>query len=72
VSSLNDRRDFDDLRHAMKVLGFEAHEQETLWKLVAVVLHLVSNCNIVELFNSVLCIIINTLPWSRVCCQVGP
>lgn len=43
MSSLNDRRDFDDLRHAMKVLGFEPHEQETLWKLVAVVLHLVSD-----------------------------
>lgn len=27
----------------MKVLGFEQHEQNTLWKLVAVVLHLVSN-----------------------------
>ena len=43
MSTLNDRRDFDDLKHAMKVLGFEQHEQDTLWKLVAVVLHLVSD-----------------------------
>ncbi|XP_065896691.1 unconventional myosin-Id-like [Dysidea avara] len=40
VSSLNDRRDFEDLKSAMKILGFEQAEQDTLWKLVAVVLHL--------------------------------
>ena len=42
MSSLNDRRDFEDLKSAMKILGFEQAEQDTLWKLVAVVLHLVS------------------------------
>ena len=50
MSSLNDRRDFEDLKHAMKVLGFEAHEQDTLWKLVAVVLHLVG-CSVVGVWT---------------------
>ena len=42
VDSLNDKKDFDNVRNAMKVLGLQTQEIETIWKLVAAILHLVS------------------------------
>lgn len=38
--SLNDKRDFDRVRQAMRTLGYVAEEIETIWKLLAAVLHL--------------------------------
>ena len=44
VDSLNDRRDFDSVRNAMRVLGYSNDEIETIWMLLAAILHLVSGC----------------------------
>ena len=41
VDSLNDRRDFDSVRSAMRLLGYNADQVETVWKLLAAILHLV-------------------------------
>ena len=41
VDSLNDRRDFDSVRSAMRLLGYSADQVETVWKLLAAILHLV-------------------------------
>ncbi len=41
VSSLNDGRDFDAVRGAMKVLGYSTTEVDTIWKLLASILHMV-------------------------------
>ena len=41
VDSLNDRKDFDNVRNAMKVLGYTPQEIDTVWKLIAAILHLV-------------------------------
>jgi myosin-1 len=40
VNSLNDKKDFDNVRSAMKILGLQTQEIETIWKLVASILHL--------------------------------
>ena len=41
VDSLNDGKDFDNVRNAMKVLGYTPQEIDTVWKLIAAILHLV-------------------------------
>ena len=41
VDSLNDRRDFDSVRSAMRLLGYSAAQVEIIWKLLAAILHLV-------------------------------
>ena len=42
VDSISDRKDFDNVRNAMKVLNYTAQEIDTIWKLVASIIHLVS------------------------------
>ena len=42
VDSLNDRKDFDNVRNAMKILGCSIAEIDSIWKLLASILHLVS------------------------------
>ena len=39
---MNDKKDFDNVRNALKVLGLTVNEVETVWKLIASILHLVS------------------------------
>ena len=45
MDSLNDKKDFDVVRNAMRVLGYTADEIETVWKLLASILHLVKIIN---------------------------
>eukprot|EP00731_Ephydatia_muelleri_P007717 Em0004g55a len=40
VQSLNDRKDFDVVRQSVKALGYSDEEVDTIWKLVAAILHL--------------------------------
>ncbi|XP_019850778.1 PREDICTED: LOW QUALITY PROTEIN: unconventional myosin-Id-like [Amphimedon queenslandica] len=40
VDSLNDKKDFDNVRNALKILGLTVNEIETIWKLIASILHL--------------------------------
>ena len=41
VESLNDRKEFDQVRVSMRVIGFTNEEVSTIWKLLATILHLV-------------------------------
>ena len=41
VSGIDDKKDFDVVNKAMKMIGFTDRERETAWKLVAVIIHLV-------------------------------
>jgi len=41
VTTINDRKLFRDVEQALKSMGVGAAESETLWKVVAAVLHLV-------------------------------
>lgn len=47
VESLNDSKDFDLVRSAMRVLGYSPQDIETVWKLLAAILHL-GNCQFGE------------------------
>lgn len=40
VQPLSDRKDFDVVRQSMKTLGYSDEEVDTIWKLVAAILHL--------------------------------
>lgn len=42
VDSRNDGRDFDQVRSSMRYVGYTQEEVETVWKLLAAILHLVS------------------------------
>lgn len=42
VDSLNDSKDFDQVRTSMRVIGYSTEEVDTVWKLLATILHLVS------------------------------
>ena len=42
VDSRNDGRDFDQVRHSMRYVGYSEEEVGTVWKLLAAILHLVS------------------------------
>ena len=42
MDSLNDKKDFDQVRYSMRVVGFSTEEVSTIWKLLAAILHLVS------------------------------
>ncbi len=41
VDSLNDKKDFDQVRYSMRIVGFSPEEVSTIWKLLASILHLV-------------------------------
>lgn len=41
MPSINDKKQFRDVEQALKSMGVAAAEAETLWKVVAAVLHLV-------------------------------
>lgn len=38
--SLNDHKDFDKVRQAMRTLGYSTEEVDTIWKLLAAIMHL--------------------------------
>ena len=42
VDSRNDGRDFDQVRHSMRYVGYSQEEVDTVWKLLSAILHLVS------------------------------
>ena len=42
VDSRNDGRDFDQVRHSMRYVGYSQEEIDTVWKLLAAILQLVS------------------------------
>lgn len=41
VDSRNDGRDFDQVRHSMRYVGYSQEEIDTVWKLLAAILQLV-------------------------------
>ena len=41
MDSLNDKKDFDQVRISMRVIGFTPEEVGTIWKLLSSILHLV-------------------------------
>ena len=43
VDSLHDRKDFVNVCNAMKVLGYQQESVETIWKVLAAILHLVGD-----------------------------
>lgn len=55
VDSLNDRKEFDQVRHSMRVIGFSPEEVGTIWKLLASILHL-GNIKFAESEDESLCI----------------
>ena len=41
VDSLNDRKEFDQVRTSMRIVGYSTEEVDTIWKLLAAILHIV-------------------------------
>ena len=41
VSTIDDKKDYGVVNKAMKMIGFSDRERETVWKIVAAIIHLV-------------------------------
>ena len=46
VDSLNDSKEFDQVRTSMRVIGYSTDEVDTIWKLLSTILHLVSEAGV--------------------------
>ena len=42
ATGIDDKKDYEVVNKAMKMIGFSDRERETVWKIVAVIIHLVS------------------------------
>lgn len=51
VDSRSDGRDFDQVRSSMRYVGYSQEEIETVWKLLAAILQLVSGTGCIKLIR---------------------
>lgn len=61
VDTINDRKDFDTVRNAMKVLHYTTEQIDQVWKLVAAIIHLVSAPSLFSLSLSLILICIHLI-----------
>jgi hypothetical protein len=62
VNTIDDKKDYGVVNKAMKMIGFTDRERETVWKIVAAIIHLVCIKIYVKIFSNMLNIGLCLLP----------
>ena len=62
MNTIDDKKDYGVVNKAMKMIGFTDRERETVWKIVAAIIHLVCITIYVKIFSNMLNIGLCLLP----------